>query len=308
MRTKNQINLLKDYQENITTINNLMESMMCSINGQFYLRKTTKQQLLIDEISEAYPFVELIYSVNESGVQTSESVYSPHVSERHHRHLGIGSDRSERPYMVAAKESKSCVVITKPYLSNVTHKLSISAVQHVIEEDQGRNGYLIININLQRLISYLSGNDLIQKINPWFKFYYGIVGAMLIMVAVLLVYASAVSMYQLFSSGSNIETDSFGIVVLITLGMSIFDLGKTIIEEVLYDKSMKHGESTQRTISRFMTAIIIAVSIEALLLMFKSLFNDGIDNQLMNAVWMLMSSVAMLIALGIYNFLSSVKK
>lgn len=281
---------------------------MCSINGQFYLRKTTKQQLLIDEISEAYPFVELIYSVNESGVQTSESVYSPHVSERHHRHLGIGSDRSERPYMVAAKESKSCVVITKPYLSNVTHKLSISAVQHVIEEDQGRNGYLIININLQRLISYLSGNDLIQKINPWFKFYYGIVGAMLIMVAVLLVYASAVSMYQLFSSGSNIETDSFGIVVLITLGMSIFDLGKTIIEEVLYDKSMKHGESTQRTISRFMTAIIIAVSIEALLLMFKSLFNDGIDNQLMNAVWMLMSSVAMLIALGIYNFLSSVKK
>lgn len=107
---------------------------------------------------------------------------------------------------------------------------------------------------------------------------------MLIMVAVLLVYASAVSMYQLFYSGSNIKTDSFGIVVLITLVMSIFDLGKTIIEEVLYDKSMRHGESTQRTISRFMTAIIIAVSIEALLLMFKSLFNDGIDNQLMNTV------------------------
>lgn len=306
MKSKNQINLLKQYQDNTGTIDNLMTSMMASIDGLHYLKNTSAQRALISELNEAYPFVELIYSVDENGVQTTESAYAKNVSERHRRNLGIGSDRSERPYMIAAKESKGKIIITKPYLSNITHKLSISAVQHVVERSGEGAGYFIININLQRLINYLNGNELISKINPWFKLYYGVIGTMLIGVAVLLVYASAASMYKLIFSGSDIETSSFGIVVMITLGMSIFDLGKTILEEeVLFDKSMGHHETTQRTISRFMTAIIIAVSIEALLLMFKSLFNGTDGGQLMNAVWMLMSAVGMLIALGIFNFLSS---
>lgn len=309
MRTKNQINLLKQYQENIKTIDNLMESMMTSINGHYYINNSSQQKELINELSQAYPFVELLYSVDEKGVQTTDSAYANNVSERHRRSLGIGSDRSERPYMIAAKESKSRVIITKPYLSNITHKLSISAVQNVIDHEEKGAGYLIININLQRLINYLNGNELANKINPWFKIYYGIIGIMLISVALLLVYASGKSMYHLIASGNEIETSSFGIVVMITLGMSIFDLGKTILEEeVIFDKSMGHHETTQRTISRFMTAIIIAVSIEALLLMFKSLFNNSDGEQLMNAVWMLMSAVGMLVALGIFNFLSNSAK
>lgn len=309
MRTKNQINLLKQYQENIKTIDNLMESMMASINGHQYINNSSRQNDLANELSQAYPFVELLYSVDEKGVQTTESAYAKNVSDRHRRNLGIGSDRSERPYMIAAKESKSRVIITKPYLSNITHKLSISSIQHVVERNGEGAGYLVININLQRLINYLSGNELVNKITPWFKVYYGVIGAMLIAVALLLVYASGKSMYHLLASGDDIETSSFGIVVMITLGMSIFDLGKTILEEeVLFDKSMGHHETTQRTISRFMTAIIIAVSIEALLLMFKSLFNNSDGEQLMNAVWMLMSAVAMLVALGAFNFLSSNSK
>ncbi|MDR5903560.1 hypothetical protein [Halomonas icarae] len=286
-----------------------MESMMTSINGHHYINNSSKQRELAIELSQAYPFVELLYSVDEAGVQTTESAYAKNVSDRHRRNLGIGSDRSERPYMIAAKESKSRVIITKPYLSNITHKLSISSIQHVNEKNSVDSGYLVININLQRLINYLSGNELANKITPWFKIYYGTIGVMLIAVALLLVYASVKSMYFALASGENIETSSFSIVVMITLGMSIFDLGKTILEEeVLFDKSMGHHETTQRTISRFMTAIIIAVSIEALLLMFKSLFNDVDGRQLMNAVWMLMSSVAMLVALGVFNFLSSNSK
>ncbi|MFT2111563.1 hypothetical protein [Marinomonas sp. 2405UD68-3] len=91
---------------------------------------------------------------------------------------------------------------------------------------------------------------------------------------------------------------------MITLGLAIFDFGKTILEEeVLVSIDINHYNSTRWTIMRFMSAIIIAVSIEALLLMLKSVLNPNID-QLMNGVWMLWSGVGLLAGLGLYLKLS----
>jgi hypothetical protein len=117
-------------------------------------------------------------------------------------------------------------------------------------------------------------------------------------------------MFSVFEAGSNIATGAFGIVIMITLGMSIFDLGKTILEEeVLVSKDIHHHDTTRRTISRFMAAIIIAVSIESLLLMFKSLLSGGDGGTpLISAVWMLLAAVAMLVGLGIYLRLSQERK
>ncbi|MFX8860130.1 hypothetical protein ABTM70_18245 [Acinetobacter baumannii] len=58
-----------------------------------------------------------------------------------------------------------------------------------------------------------------------------------------------------------------------------------------------------------MAAIIIAVSIEALLLMFKSLlYGNNESVQFINAVWMLLSAVAMMIGLGLYLWLTKESK
>ena len=88
--------------------------------------------------------------------------------------------------------------------------------------------------------------------------------------------------------------------------MSIFDLGKTILEEeVLVSKDNRHHLSSRRTISRFMTTIIIAISIEALLLIFRALLEVPSDTkQLYSAVWILLSAVAMMVGLGVYLRLS----
>lgn len=51
----------------------------------------------------------------------------------------------------------------------------------------------------------------------------------------------------------------------------MFDLGKTRLENaVLMHKDVYRHSATRRTITRFMAIILIAVSIEGLLLMFKS--------------------------------------
>ncbi|WP_027857388.1 PDC sensor domain-containing protein [Marinobacterium jannaschii] len=306
MSTHNHIQLLQRYQQYEQTIHSLMTSMMTSLNGESLLRDKQAQQQMVNHLSQAYPFVELIYSLDADGIQRMDSAYSPNVSERKRRSLGKGSDRSQRPYFIAARESHNSAVITRPYLSSATYQLAISSVQHFVDGAGNDLGYLVININLQRLISYLNGDEMRSRFHPWFQWVYGLIGGMLVLVSALLLYAAGEAMLGVFDNGGNIATGAFGIVIIITLGMSIFDLGKTILEEeVLVNKDIHHHDSTRRTISRFMAAIIIAVSIEALLLMFKSLLDGGGGGgQLISAVWMLMAAVAMLAGLGVYLKLS----
>jgi len=96
----------------------------------------------------------------------------------------------------------------------------------------------------------------------------------------------------------------FSAIIFITLGLAIFDLSKTILEEeVLMHKDIFRHSSTRRTITRFMAAILIAVSIEALLLMFKSAIGAG--DYLSSATWMMLSAVALMIGLGLYVYLGA---
>ena len=129
---------------------------------------------------------------------------------------------------------------------------------------------------------------------------------LLVLVSGLLLYSAGSSLFEVIYKHTNTATQAFSTVILITLGLAIFDLGKTILEEeVLLHKDIHHQGSSRRTISRFMSAIVIAVSIESLLLMFKSLLGDA--THLNSAVWMLMATVALLVGLGIYLKLTNDK-
>jgi hypothetical protein len=94
------------------------------------------------------------------------------------------------------------------------------------------------------------------------------------------------------------------VIIFLTLSLAIFDLAKTILEEeVLTHKDIFRHSSTRRTITRFIAAILIAVSIESLLLMFKAALGTG--EGLLPAVAMMLTVVGLLIGLGLYVFLGS---
>ena len=127
------------------------------------------------------------------------------------------------------------------------------------------------------------------------------------MVVAALLYSAFTESAQLFF-GEITENDRrlkpFGVIIFLTLGLAVFDLGKTTLEEeVLMHKDIFRHNSTRRTITRFIAAILIAVSIEALLLMFKSALGDG--ELLIQAVWMMLAAVGLLIGLGLYVFLGA---
>jgi hypothetical protein len=95
-------------------------------------------------------------------------------------------------------------------------------------------------------------------------------------VALVLLYAAGVELRSMMDPQRTVEIP-FGVVIYLTLALAIFDLGKTTLEEkVLLYKDIHRHSSTWRTITRFIAVIIIAVSIEALLMFFKfALKGDG---------------------------------
>lgn len=305
MTPRNYLYLLKKYEEYQPQIDRLLESIVTTLAPNKVNTSADELNAVVNRLHRSYPFVELLYCLNEQGAQTTDSAAAPGIADSKRREAGLGSDRSNRSYYTAARDNHRAMTVTSPYLSSATHQLALSAVQR-FTDDQGNTGYLVINFNLEKLITFLNGDELRRRIHPLFQVIYGVIGVMLVLVAGVLLYSAGSALVEVVYRHTNTATQAFGIVILITLGLAIFDLGKTILEEeVLLHKDIHHQGSTRRTISRFMSAIVIAVSIESLLLMFKSLLGEA--THLNSAVWMLLAAVALLVGLGVYLKLTDEK-
>ncbi len=298
MTPRNYLYLLQKYDEYQPQIERLLESILTSLSPDKLLTEAELMRAAVNRLHQSYPFVDLIYCINEAGVQVTESAAAPNIADLKRSEPGLGSNRSNRVYYSSARDNPRPVTVTQPYLSSATHQLAISAVQRFTAAD-GSVRYLVINFNLEKLITFLNGDGLRLKFHSWFQVVYGVIGMMLVLVSGLLIFSAGKALVEVLYEHSNTATQAFHLVILVTLGLAIFDLGKTILEEeVLLHKDIHHNDSTRRTISRFMSAIVIAVSIESLLLMFKSLLGD--PAHLNSAVFMLFAAVALLIGLGIY--------
>jgi hypothetical protein len=303
MTPRNYLYLLKKYDEYQAQIERLLESIVTSLSPNKLNTDPERMNEVVKRLHNSYPFVELLYCLDEKGIQTTESAASPTVPDSKRREPGFGSDRSNRVYYSRARDNIKAATVTQPYLSSATHQLAISAVQRFVDGEKATR-YLVINFNLEKLITFLNGDGFRRVVHPLFQVVYGAIGIMLVAVSMLLLFSAGESLYEMIHEHTNTATQAFQSVILVTLGLAIFDLGKTILEEeVLLHKDIHHTGSTRRTIARFMSAIVIAVSIESLLLMFKSLLGDA--THLNSAVFMLFAAVALLVGLGAYLKLTS---
>lgn len=305
MTPRNYLYLLRKYDEYQPQIERLLSSIVTAFMPQKLEADEEQLHKTVERLHKSYPFVELIYCLDEHGIQTTISAAAPDIDDSKRTEPGLRSDRSNRAYYTKAVKNDKVSTVTSPYLSNATHQLAISAVQRYTTLED-KIGFLVINFNLEKLVTFLNGDELRRRVHPFFQVIYAIIGVMLVMVAGLLLFYAGKAMFDVVHEHIKATTQIFEVVILVTLGLAIFDLGKTILEEeVLLHKDIHHEGSTRRTISRFMSAIVIAVSIESLLLMFKSLLGDA--THLNSAVLMLVAAVALLVGLGIYLKLTDEK-
>jgi hypothetical protein len=118
----------------------------------------------------------------------------------------------------------------------------------------------------------------------FFKYSYAIFAVALIAVAILLFLSGVQTFFVKEISASNlIIGDMFKATILLTLSLAIFDLAKTLLEEEVMGQNKDHSISgPHKTMVKFLGSIIIALSIEALMLVFKFAITD--PQMLINAI------------------------
>ena len=133
-----------------------------------------------------------------------------------------------------------------------------------------------------------------------FKYAYSAFVGALALVALLLFFKG---MQEFLTFGMNLHKIEvkgiFEATILLTLSLAIFDLCKTLFEEeVMGNQRNESHKDIHHTMVRFLGSIIIALSIEALMLVFKFAMTE--PNMLINAIYILGGVGLLLIGLAIY--------
>ncbi|MCK9490763.1 MAG: hypothetical protein M0Q24_01625 [Sulfurimonas sp.] len=231
-------------------------------------------------------FIQLIYGVDSDFKQAT-----PVISRRESDSSQIGNDKSH--YFMKLQLDNDDIYISNPYIHHKTGKASISLVQLV------DSNYYVFDINLihlledLKLIEYNSIHDKVKRT----VYFFG--STMLALVAIALIsYGGYIFFTLLFSlSTSDFLHDIFTSIISMTLGLAIYDLAKQIFEhEVMYQSFHQTEDKQYKVLGRFLISIIIALSIETLMVVFKIALDD--TSKMLSAFYLLIGTTIMLIGLG----------
>lgn len=303
MASPSTLAVIERYEETRHALDALVGSIVTGIASPALFDDASARDLAVRCAGRHYPFIDLLYLLDDAGTQLTPNlpVRKNHPAAGH----GLGASRAARPYFALARAQTEGVGITEPYLSNASGLLCITAIVRITHGTGV--GYLVLDIDLAEAVAFLMGDASRKRFVPFFKGVYSVIVAGLFAVVALLGYAALVQLLEIFGSVDNptdLHLKPFGVIIFLTLGLAVFDLGKTILEEeVLMHKDVYRHSSTRRTITRFMAAILIAVSIEGLLLTFKSAVGEG--EHVLDGVWMMLTAVGLLIGLGLYVYLGA---
>ncbi len=306
MSRMSHINVIEQYDEHRDALHHLMSSIL----GCFAEAKMVDQNQLeltdtLNSLCDYYPFVSLLYLLDNKGLQISNNITGRYY--KYPSNIGQNADRSKRPYYLLARDTDQ-VVVTEPYLSSVRRDLCISTCIQIHDPNGKVVGYIVLDIDLAAALSFLTGDRKRIHFEPYFKAVYSSIVGGLFAVALLLLFLAGKESLTVFQALFDPHADKilpFGVVIYLTLALAIFDLGKTTLEEevLLYKDILRHS-STRRTITRFIAAIIIAVSIEALLMIFKSALKDS-GEHIIQAVWIILAAGFLLLCMALYVYLGS---
>ncbi len=257
---------------------------------------------ILTTLIEGHSFLDLCYLLDAEGLQIGDNAAA---SRRREKIGGDRVDRSHRPYYRLAFTADE-PILTEPYLSLANGHVCITVAAPIKDKAGTLLGMVVADSELDRALALLEEDDVRRGFEPYFKAFYAALSAGLLMVSLSLGLHALVSLDPVWSTAITYGDFSapFQATILFTVALAVFDLSKTIFEEeVLLRKDIRRHSATRRTLTRFFAAILIAVSIEGLMLVFK--FALGEPGNLMIAAILLLTAAAMMVALGIYVYLGA---
>ena len=235
-----------------------------------------------------------VYLLDQKGVQVT-----PTYTNSRELHDDAGKIRADRAYYYRAVREERCT-LTDPYPSLITQELTVTASAPIFDENGELKYVACLDMPLDDVLKIAHLNSLDSLFSKFFKYSYAAFSVALIGVAMLLFFKGINSFLTYEISPTDFEIKNvFEATILITLALAIFDLSKTLIEEEILGRHKEHNISgPHKTMVRFLGSIIIALSIEALMLVFKFAITD--PDKLMYAMFIVAGVALLIISLAIY--------
>lgn len=242
------------------------------------------------------PFLSDMYLMDEKGQQIT-----PTWRRSGHDIMMKGSDRGY--FINRIQFDDNGTYISSPYICANSGQPKISIARKY--PDGKIAVYDLDLVSVMTKMHLIDSNRFISKLSV---LVYTLFGSGLVLLALFLGGYGLVGFAKaLMSFGDETLHYVFKSIIGITLAIAIYDLAKTILEQEVFYRSLTLEEGNEyKTLTKFLTSIIIALSIESLMVVFKVAINDIRD---MNYAFYLISGVGILIlSMAILTFVSRKKR
>ena len=242
------------------------------------------------KVFSTFPSLELIYVTDEVYMQTSSNYGRSKMDDK--------AKNRDRNYLQSKIKQKDDVYyVSEPYISSASGRMCITVMKN---ED---NSHVFMDFSLVKLLSKLGLIELHPVFNDFNKLFYQAVGFSLMAFAIFSI------IYAIFGYISDVILNHdfsleglFKPIVAVTLGLAIFDLAKTVLEREVFFKNYTKETEDAKVLTKFSIAIIIALSIEALMVVFKIALHDY--SQMIHALYLIIGISLIIVSLGIYGYLT----
>lgn len=248
----------------------------------------------LHKIEHEVGIFELLYVLDASGILVIDGISKDSTLE-----CKKGDNHNERAYFYRAVKEKKCI-LTDPYPSLASGNLVVT-VSYPLYNDKGKLIYVVcMDIPLEQTSLLVRPAPLFGFFSGFGKSVYFVMSLALFLVSALLLVKGGISMWEGLLRFNRLDIkDVFEATILITLSLAIFDLVRAIFEEeVLGRQKSQDSKMVHKTMTRFLGSIVIALAIEALMLVFK--FTIIEPEKLIYAVYLIGAVTCLLIGLAVY--------
>ncbi len=235
---------------------------------------------------------ESVYVLDQNGTQITPTYTSLEQTD------DIGKDKSEQECYYRSIRNAQCD-ISDPQPS-AQGGLFITVSKPIYDQNDDLKFIACLDMPLEEVIkiSHLDIGELF--FTYFFKASYAMFAIALMAIALLLFLKGAQSFFLHDITPDHFEIKYvFEATILLTLALAIFDLSKTLIEEEMLGWNKNNNiAGPHKTMVKFLGSIIIALSIEALMLVFKFAITD--PDKLIYAMYIVAGVGLLIISLAIY--------
>jgi len=281
---------MQAYKDNTEDIENFLLETIKNTGGL-----TSKEANNFEKIYKLFPSLELVYICDEeSFVQISPNIYRNKVTK-----IQIGNSRK---YLLSKiKLDEKGLSVSAPYISSATGRTCVT-----VAKKEGDKIFLL-DFELTVLLQRLGLVNVHKEFNLLNKSFYFLTGTIMVILALFTVGYALFDFFKSLFVHADLSVESiFKPVIALTLGLAIYDLAKTVLEqEVIFKSYSKNGRAEYKVLVKFSITIIIALLIEALMVVFKIAIADY--HQMIHAFYLIGGVSILVVALGLFIFFTKEK-